>query len=333
MAALSTAYLTLADHAKRLDPDGKTPDIVELLAQTNDILKYLSFKEGNLPTGTRTTVRTSLPTVSWRMANAGVASSKSTTTQQDEQCGNLEAFSQVDEMVAKLNGNTKSFRLSEAKSFVEAMNQEAIGTLIYGNAGLAPEEFTGLAARYGAISGATNSSNVISAGGSGSDNSSIYLVVAGDGCHGIFPKASKAGLSHEDMGKILIQNAGGVTGALMVGMVDHWKWELGLSVPDWRQVARICNIDISNLVGESAAADLTKLMIKATHRVWNLKAGTPFFMMNRTVAEFLDIQRRSDVISGGGLDYENVDGKRVMRFRGIPIAIVDQLTETEATVS
>ena len=36
----------------------------------------------------------------------------------------LEAWSEVDKDLAELNGNVGSFRLSEAKAFLEAMNQE-----------------------------------------------------------------------------------------------------------------------------------------------------------------------------------------------------------------
>ena len=47
----------------------------------------------------------------------------------------------------------------------------------------------------------------------------------------------------------------------------------------------------------------------------------------------LDIQKRDDVISGGGLSYDKVDGEYVLSFRGIPIRKVDALLETEATIS
>src|SRR5436189_1267456 len=124
MATLSTGALTLADWAKRLDPDGKTPKIVELLSQTNEILDDMLWIEGNLPTGHRTTVRTGLPAVAWRLLNGGVAPSKSTTAQIDEQAGMLEAWSEVDKDLALLNGNIGAFRLSEATAFIEAMNQE-----------------------------------------------------------------------------------------------------------------------------------------------------------------------------------------------------------------
>jgi len=45
----------------------------------------------------------------------------------------------------------------------------------------------------------------------------------------------------------------------------------------------------------------------------------------------LDIQRKDDVASAG-MRYDEVDGKLVPHFRGIPIKKVDALTETEARV-
>jgi hypothetical protein len=334
MSLLSTNYLTLADWAKRLDPDGKTAAIVELLGQTNEILTDMQWTEGNLPTGHRVTMRTGLPTVAWRLLNAGTQTSKSSTAQIDEHAGMLEAWSEVDKDLALLNGNVNAFRASEAEPFVEAMNQEMASTLFYGNSGTAPEEFTGLAPRYSAISGATNGQNVISGSGSDSDNSSIWLVVWGaQSAFGIFPKGSKAGLIHEDYGEVTIENAGGVSGARMRAYQERWQWKAGMALKDWRFVVRICNIDISNLVAESGAADLTKLMIKAIHRIPQIKRGRPVFYMNRSCFEMLDIQRREDVKDGGGLTYQNVDGQMTAMFRGIPVRKCDALLETEATVS
>lgn len=332
MATLSTGALTLHDWAKRLDPDGKVPTIVELLSQTNSILTDMRWMEGNLPTGHRTTVRTGLPTVAWRLLNQGVTPSKSTTAQIDENCGMLEAWCEVDKDLALLNGNVASFRLSEARAFLEAMNQEMAGTLFYGNSGTSPEEFLGLAPRYSAISGATNASNVISGGGSGSDNSSIWLVVWGENtvC-GIFPKGSKAGLIHDDFGEVTVELTSGIAGSRMRAFQERWQWKAGLTVKDWRYAVRICNIDISALVAKSSAADLTELMIKAIHRIPSLKLGTPVFYMNRTCYEMLDIQRRDD--AQYGLTLATVDGVARNTFRGIPVEICDQLVETEATVS
>jgi hypothetical protein len=333
MSTLAANVLTLADHAKRLDPDGKTSAIVELLSQTNEILLDMLFMEGNLPTGHRTTVRTGLPSVAWRLLNQGVQPSKSTTAQIDESCGMLEAYSEVDKDLCELNGNTAAFRLSEAQAFIEAMNQEMAQTLFYGNSSTAPEEFTGLAQRYSSLS-AANGQNIISGSGAGSDNSSIYLIVWGaQSCFGIFPKGSKAGLIHEDLGLVTVETTAGVAGTRMRAYQDHWQWKCGVALKDWRYVVRIPNIDISNLVSKSSAADVVELMIKAIHRIPNIKMGKAAFYMNRSVFQMLDIQRRDDVISGGGLNYQNVDGQNTPTFRGIPVRICDALLETESVVS
>lgn len=333
-SALSTGALTLLDWAKRLDPNGKVPTIVELLAQTNEILDDMLWMEGNLPTGHRTTVRTGLPTVYWRMLNQGIAPSKSTTAQIDEGAAMLEAWSSTDKDLAELNGNVRAFRLSEARAYIEAMNQEMAGTLFYGNVGTAPEEFSGLATRYSSTT-AGNGQNIILPTTAQSDNYSIWLIVWGENTvFGVFPKGSKAGLVHEDLGLQTVTVTAGVGGTLMRAYQDRWQWKCGLVVKDWRYIVRIANIDASDLValaGTTASEKLTKYMTKATYLIPNLNAGKAVFYMNRETAYCLDYTRRADVITGGGLSYDNVDGKRVMRFRGIPIRICDQLvTETTA---
>ena len=129
MATLSSTNLTLADWAKRQDPDGRVPVVAELLSQSNEILQDCVFKEGNLPTGDRVVIRTGLPEVYWRALNQGIPNSKSTTAQVDEACGMLEARSEIDKDLALLNGNTAQFRLSEDTAFLEAMNQTQADTL------------------------------------------------------------------------------------------------------------------------------------------------------------------------------------------------------------
>jgi hypothetical protein len=331
MATIGATVLTLADWAKRLDPDGQVPMIVEMLSQTNEIIQDQLFMEGNLPTGHRVTLRTSLPTVAWRLLNRGVSPSKSTTAQVDEQAGMLEAYSEVDKDLCELNGNSAAFRLSEAQAFLEAMNQEYAGTLFYGNSGTAPEEFTGLAPRYASSTG-TSGQNVVRAGGAGSDNSSIWLVAWGASTvFGVFPKGSKAGLIHEDLGLVTVQDATGIGTSRMRAYQDHWQWKAGLVVRDWRYVVRICNIDISNLVTESSAADLIKQMLKAIHRLPSQSLGRPVFYANRTILEMLDIQAMSK--TNLYLTVGNEEGNRKVSLRGIPIRLCDQLLETEATVA
>lgn len=331
VTVLSATNLTLLDRAKRLDPSGAIAKIVELLMQTNEMLLDMPFKEGNLTTGNLTTVRTGLPTVYWRMFNQGVLTSKSTTAQITEQCGMLEAYSQVDKALADLGGNEKALRLSEARAFFESMNQEMQSTMIYGSS-LAPEEFVGLALRYSDTT-AGNGDQIIKAGGTGStDNTSIYLIAWDDATvSGIFPKGSVAGIVHEDLGVETVENAGGVTGALMRAYRDHWQWFAGLNIEDYRYVVRIPNIDISNLDSVSDAADLLELMADAEERIPN-RLGKRAFYANRTIKRYLRRQTKEQVSAGGGITFDNVEGRPTMMFGETPIRTVDAILNTEDVV-
>ncbi|MDD9849993.1 hypothetical protein BZG30_32710, partial [Escherichia coli] len=100
---------------------------------SNEILDDMVFVEGNLPTGHRTTVRTGLPSATWRLLNYGVPPSKSTTAQVTDTTGMLETYSEVDKKLADLNGQKNEFLLSESLAFIESMNQEMAETLIYGD--------------------------------------------------------------------------------------------------------------------------------------------------------------------------------------------------------
>lgn len=335
MAGLGTGNLTLADWAKTRDPNGKTARIIELLAQTNGMLEDMSWREANGATGHVTSIRTGLPTVYWRLVNQGVQPSKSTVGQITEGMGMLEAWSEVDKALADLEADVSAFRYSESQAFLEAMSQEFAQTVIYGNSSISPEEFNGLAIRYSSLTAAGNSQNVLSGNNaSGSEQTSIYLVGWGDNTvHGIFPKGSMAGLEQNDFGEVTVETTAGLPGARMRAYQEQFVWKGGLVVKDWRYVVRICNIDTANLIAGTNPAAITTLMIKALHRIPNLNACRPVFYMNRSAFEYLDLQRRADVISGGQLKYDVVDGKALYTFRGIPVKIMDAILNTEAVVS
>ena len=339
MATLSTSNLTLADWAKRSDPDGRVPIVAELLSQSNEILDDCVFKEGNLPTGERVIIRTGLPSVYFRALNQGIPGSKSTTAQVDEACAILEARSEVDKDLAMLNGNTAQFRLSEDTAFLEAMNQTQAETMFYGNPGTDPKKFLGLAPRYGDLS-ADNAVNILDAGGSGSDNASVYLVVWGDQTvYCPFPKGSKAGLTHEDLGEQTVYNSDGTR---LQAFATRYQWKNGLVVKDWRYVVRICNIDISDLIGvtgtqaNTAATSLTKLMARATYRIPNMGMGRAAFYMNRTVHSGLSIaamDKSQNVLEIQKGLTQFGQAKSYLSFLGTPIRQVDSLINAEARVT
>src|SRR6185437_2514035 len=171
--------------------------------QSNEIIQHMNFIEGNLPTGHKGVVRSGLPAVTLRRFYKGVAPSQSGRDTIEDVCAMLEGRNEIDKDLADLNGNAAAFRLSEGLAFVEAMNQQFAQQIMYGDTSANKDGILGLAPRYNAISGATNATNIIDAGGTGTDNTSVWLLVHGENTvTGIYPKGTKAGLVQEDLGVI-----------------------------------------------------------------------------------------------------------------------------------
>lgn len=329
LTTLASNNPTLLDLAKATDPDGYIADIVEILNETNEVLTDMTWNEGNLVTGNRTTIRTGIPLPTWRKMYGGVQPTKSTNVQVTDTCGMLEAYGQVDKALADLNGNTMAFRASEDRAHIEGIAQTVASTLFYGNETTTPEAFTGLAPRFSSLS-AESGDNIIDHGGSGSDNASIWLVVWGPRTvHGIVPKGSKAGLQVRDLGEQTIQNS---DGSKYQAYLTHYRQDAGLTVRDWRYIVRVANIDISDLATIANTKDLITSMIKAAERIPSMGAGRPVFYMNRTVREALRLGI-IEKIAPATLTAETVAGKPVLTFDGIPVRRVDELLKSEAQVT
>lgn len=335
MAETGTA-VTLLDIARRLDPKGNIDTIAELLTTKNEILADMHFVECNDGTSHKTTVRTGLPAATWRKLNYGVPIGKSITAQAKDTTGMLETYAEVDKALADLHNNAAAFRLSEDKAFLESMNKEMATNVFYGNEAVDAEKFTGLSSRYNALSDAASSANVMSAGGSGDDNTSIWLACWSDTTgHGLYPKGSKAGLTMEDKGQVTVENAGG-TGLRMEAYRTHYKWDIGLSVRDWRYFARLCNIDVSDLATAGDTTDsspnLLKKMSLMLDMLPDLNSGRLAFYMNKTVMSYLRVQLMNKANVWVTMsDYMGKPG--VLQFMGIPCRRCDALLNTESVVS
>ncbi len=347
MAVLGATYLTLADWAKRVEDDGRMSIIVDLLSQTNEMMDDMLWAEGNQTDGFKTTVRTGLPSGTWRMLYQSVTPTKSTTAQITARVGNLEAYSVIDKDLADLNGNTAEFRLGEDAAFFEGMTQQMQGAILYSNSLSTPAQIMGLSPRYNTLSTseAQTANNIIDMGGTTSTCTSVWFMQWGpNSCFGLFPKQKIGGLQHKDLGEwTQVDSSGGRYQAYQ----SHFKWESGLCVRDWRSVVRMANIDVALLSGVNAA-NIINGLVRAAHLfptaprgLANVQAATRpsgivpqgrfAIYCNRTVATFLDLQalNKTNVL----LTMDQWDGRPVTMFRGVPIRTVDQLLSTETALT
>lgn len=329
MATVGSMSMTLSDLRSRLDPMGNLDNIIELLLEDNEgLLQDMPFMEGNLPTGHKTTVRTGEPSVQARLLNEGVPRGKSTTAQIVDTCAMFEAYSVPDKALVDLSGNPTRARFSEDAAFISSFKNKIASSVFYANESLNPAEFTGLAPRFGVL-GEANNDNIIDAGGTQSDNASIWLVNWGDQTgFGIYPKGSQAGMQLRDLGEDTVVDANGNE---YQAYRTHFKWDCGLTIKDWRHVVRICNIDVSSLAADptTGGANLVDLMTQALERIQEIGPRTAFYVPRR----LREIARRQALhLKNVRYGLGEIAGKTVQMFDEVPVRRVDALLLTEARV-
>jgi hypothetical protein len=186
-------------------------------------------------------------------------------------------------------------------------------------------------------------------GGTGSNNTSVWIVTWGEQCTaGITPKGKPTGLRHDDMGLQRVQdvNQTFANGAYFWAWVDHFKWELGLQVKDWRYNVRLANIDVNNLQTVNAA-NLLNGLVRALNRLPTAGTGVSavqssdapsiqgamgktVIYVNRTVRTYLELQALNK--TNIWLSLSEYNGQVILKFRGVPIRTVDAILNTEARV-
>lgn len=327
MALLSSISLTLADLAKRKE-DKKIATIIEILAMQNEMLDDIPWMAGNDGTGHKTTIRSGLPQGTWRKLNYGVQPEKSTTVQIRDQTGMLETYSEIDRSLVDLSKDKAGLMLSESSAFLEGMSQNMATQLIYGDAAVNPERITGFAPRFNSLA-AENGDNILDCGGTGSTNTSMWLIAWGDTTvHGIYPDGSVGGLKAGEAKEETLFDA---QGGRYEGYRTHFKWDAGLTVRDWRYIVRAANIDVTALKKDAATGpDLVDIMIQMLEILPSESVGTLRFYVPRVIRSYLrrQIKNSKNVF----LNIGEVAGKKVVMFDDVPVRRMDAILSTEARV-
>jgi hypothetical protein len=346
MAVLGQTYLNLVDVLRRTDNGKEVADIVELLSANNPILDDAIMVECNMGTFHRTTRRTGLPSVNWGALYKGIKQSKSRTQQVDDTTGFVEAYSSVDVRLLDITDNEAAVRASEGSAFMEALNQEMATGIFYHDTNTSPEKFKGLIAHgYGALATSGPGAQIVDAGGTGSDNTSLWFITWGEQyTHLIHPKGIPAGIQREDKGE---QKTLDTNGDPFYTMDELWRWHMGLVVRDWRFNVRVANIDVSDIAAGTVKlynflrAGYYKLQNRRIVRDGNkidgakaLSAKQIAIYCNRNVLEALDAlaTNAGNADNFTRLRYGELEGKEVLMYRNIPIRETDAILNTEARV-
>lgn len=339
MAELGLTNPSLIDVLSRTDPNGNIATIIEAAEKMNPIIADATYQECNDGSKHRSTIRTGIPEPAFRRYNQGVQPSKTTTIPVEDTTGMIEDYSEVDKSLADLSGNANAYRASEVVGKLQGFNNFVAHNMFYGSTKVTPEGFMGLDARFNDPTVASGR-QIVNGGGTGSDNTSIWFVTWGQrGCQLLYPKGSAVGFQHRDLGEDTKRFA---DGKLMQIYMDHMKWDLGMTLGDWRCVSRVANIDVTALTKNAATgADLIDLMIDAEELLdtasmgidsnGQLVQGKTVIYVGRTVAKFLRKQALSKASSQ--LRVEDVAGKRVTMWGEYPVHRIDAISDAEAAIS
>ena len=332
MATLGNSFVDLIDIYKQQDGRGQYVPIIEMLMEMSPMLDDAIAVECNKGTTHLHTVRSGLPSVTWGKLYQGIPNSKGKTAQVEDTTGFVEGLSTIDKRLLDLSNNEGAVRLSEAQAYLEAMSQEVATKMIYGNTASDPEEFMGLAPRFNSLS-AANGNQIIDAGGTGSDNTSIWFVTWGDNqCNVLYPKGTQAGVQREDMGDQRITDG---SGNAYYAKEEKFTWNVGLAVKDWRYVSRVANVDVSLMQAGSVA--LYTFLRKAYYKLQSRRVagGKMAIYCNRDVMESLDALATNAGASDSfvRLSTKEIAGEEILTYRGIPIRETDAIINTEARVT
>ena len=333
MGILGMEALTLSDYRKRMNPDGSVDFIIEALERANPIMNHVKWIEGNLPTGNKTTLRTSIPRPSIRRINQGIVSHKSTTKQIQDTCMMLEDRSEVDVKLIRLQPNGEAFRRSEDAAFVAGFGDTVSDMLFYGDTQENPDTFNGLSIRYNIVGGEKHTAGhqVVAGGTPGTNtNTSAFFVSWGTkATTGIYPKNSQLGLSQKDLGE---QDALDDKGHPYRALVTLFDMDCGLAVQDIEANALVRNIDVKTLdtLDSKKSLELIKKFVKAKNTIRNLqnRDKDTHLYVSPALYDFFEIYL---------LDKTNVhmtrqdlmNARPQLYFSGIPIEKSDSILETE----
>jgi hypothetical protein len=211
--------------------------------------------------------------------------------------------------------------MDEAGAFIEGMSQTLAAAIMYAEHVVDPEKLNGLAPRLNALS----MDRVISAGGAGGDTTSVYVIQWGlNQVFMAYPRGSKnIGIEHKDLGEVTLTDG---TDPYQ-GFRDHFVTRSGLVVKDTRCIARVANIESAGAVNLFDEDDL----ITVLNQMKNGGKGAVIYV-NRTIKTQMEIA----LIDRANINFTTANGLGgvpVLFFRGSPVRLIDQITNTETAVA
>ena len=314
-----TDQMTALEIAKRAN----APDpfkIIELMRLTNEMLIDVPAHQANNGVINVTLQRNIQAMGEHRIYNQGVGRAATQTDIVRDRIAMLGEYCRVDKKLIDHSGNKEAAMMSEAVAIIKGMGLTQAYTLIYGN-GAKPEEFDGLFMRRNKLG-----ANVISAGGTGSALTSIYLIAVGpDLFHLIYPSgASTAGVTRRGIEEKDVPEANNPNKQYRV-YEDYFEAEYGLAIRAPDAVKRICNIPAA-ITGEA----LLDIIMDTRYK---LPQGASTYVMYSNVEALIKLDKAARDKDNVVYTAEDPWGKPITYVRDIRCRRMDVIHNAEGQVA
>lgn len=331
--ALGANTHTMLDLLQATGANWELRPFINSLALMTPQLQYLPIMEANSGDFHEISHLTGKPQVSRGETNNEYIPSKSHRAKTRFTCTNLMSSAQYEQKaLQRFASNAAAYKAQCAQVTLQTLSEECGSAMFYDNEALNPNKATGLQAYYNTLG---TSNNVLSAAGATANaQASMYLVGMGDmGFHGIYPRGTQAGVKVQSKTDIVLPS--NITpGATAIYDVDYFDWYIGFVLADPYTCVRIANIDVA-AIRAGVTVDLVNLAIDAVSLAKANSRPTLRYawMAPPAVVNYLTKLVLSQVKAGGGLTFENFEGRRIVSLWGFPVLECDGMSLTEAVVS
>jgi hypothetical protein len=333
--------MSLQELRRRETPDGKLAELIDVISEENRVLEYMTWIEANNGFYHEDTRVATEPTGNNRALDEGVVKEAGVTEPITERTMELASISEVDDKKYRASPNPDGFRLQEDGLFLKGMTKTLVGDFFDGNRGTDPREIDGINNRsdYNTLSSDYTYDNADGNASSTANKTSVYFFQFGHKkLNMIYPRNNPMGggtlpIKMEDFGKSIINQSGTSETKKYPAWQTWFSADFGIFIHDPRCIKRIVNISTSNIDGVDDFAWHEDSMIDASGDLEYNGEGT-VICVNRTLLA----QARKRANEKGNAFYTQtvVEGpfaRPVLFWDGIPIVRVDQITNTQATIT
>ena len=240
-----TNSVSWLDIWKTENTDGTMLTMANELVENNALLAHAVWVKANSKTQHKDGRVAYLPTSSTKRAGDGTAPTAGGHEQFIEETKVRETWIEIEDEVLQKASNPEAYMSRQCMLALQGIQQDAVQEWIYGSRNTDPDSINGLALRMPSLQADRKLGKVVSAGGSGGANSSLWGIKWGvdDGVYFIYPEDHP--MAGVDMEVFPAENKRDSNGKLMRVVTARIQWAYGIAVKNRRAIFRLANIDAS----------------------------------------------------------------------------------------